>query len=317
MSEYQYYEFRAIDQPLSEADQRELRKLSSRARITDRSFTNHYNFGDFAGDPAKLMRRWFDLHVYKAHWGSFRLMMRLPKRVIDPRVADRFLRNVSDATLKTVGDNQILDIVLTDRDDDYADDGSRWLARLAPLRADLLGGDLRVFYLLWLMAVAIEDVNPAETEPLPGIGPMNAALKAFVEFIQLSPDLAQAAAERPTARARKASDASPRRTAGELLARATIVRETRLERQAAQEARALSKKLDPLRQRGEAVWPEVESEIELRNPAGYKKALHLLRDLKALAGLDGTSSDFNRRLASIRERHSRKRWFIGELDKLG
>ena len=34
MSEYQYYEFRAIDRPLSERELTELRALSSRAQIT-------------------------------------------------------------------------------------------------------------------------------------------------------------------------------------------------------------------------------------------------------------------------------------------
>jgi hypothetical protein len=33
MSEYQYFEFQAIDRPLSEADRKALRDLSTRARI--------------------------------------------------------------------------------------------------------------------------------------------------------------------------------------------------------------------------------------------------------------------------------------------
>jgi hypothetical protein len=75
MSEYQYYEFIAIDRPLSEVDRRELRKLSTRARITATTFANSYGWGDFKGDPAELMRRWFDLHLYLANWGSRRLMI--------------------------------------------------------------------------------------------------------------------------------------------------------------------------------------------------------------------------------------------------
>ena len=47
MSEYQYYEFRAIDRVLSEADRSALRSLSTRARITATSFTNHYEWGNF------------------------------------------------------------------------------------------------------------------------------------------------------------------------------------------------------------------------------------------------------------------------------
>jgi len=45
MSEYQYYEFQAIDRPLDHAAQD-----SSRARITATSFINHYEWGDLKGD---------------------------------------------------------------------------------------------------------------------------------------------------------------------------------------------------------------------------------------------------------------------------
>ncbi|MFB7630539.1 hypothetical protein ACFC0M_06265 [Streptomyces sp. NPDC056149] len=43
MSEYQYYEFQALDRPLSHAEQDQLRSISTRARITATSFTNTYN----------------------------------------------------------------------------------------------------------------------------------------------------------------------------------------------------------------------------------------------------------------------------------
>jgi hypothetical protein len=40
MSEYQYYEFLAVDRPLTETEQDEVREFSSRATITDTSFLN-------------------------------------------------------------------------------------------------------------------------------------------------------------------------------------------------------------------------------------------------------------------------------------
>ena len=53
MSEYQYYEFQAIDRPLTSRQMDELRKLSTRAEITPTSFTNEYHWGDFRGDPRR------------------------------------------------------------------------------------------------------------------------------------------------------------------------------------------------------------------------------------------------------------------------
>ena len=51
MSEYQYYEFLAVDRPLTAAEQAEVRQLSTRARITATSFANEYHWGDFKGSP--------------------------------------------------------------------------------------------------------------------------------------------------------------------------------------------------------------------------------------------------------------------------
>jgi hypothetical protein len=198
MSEYQYYDFQAIDRPLSEADRQALRDLSTRARITANSFTNSYEWGDFKGDPAKLMERWFDLHLYLTNWGSRRLMIRLPKRLVDRRLLDAFIGEVDCATLSVSGENLIVDISCDEVESEDWDDGSGWLAALAPLRAEVLAGDLRLFYLLWLTAVQAEVFEADQPEPMPGIGPMSASLEAFAEFFGIDSDLVQAAAERST-----------------------------------------------------------------------------------------------------------------------
>lgn len=149
------------------------------------------------------MERWFDLHLYFADWGTRRLMVRLPKRFVDLPDLGAFLDDVDVATVRSVGDNVILDIVTEseDRDDDAwmddePDDGAEWLAAIAPLRADVIAGDLRLFYLLWLWAVDVGILEDDRAEPLPGIGPLTEPLQAFADFFCLDPDLVQAAAER-------------------------------------------------------------------------------------------------------------------------
>ena len=199
MSEYQYYEFQAIDRPLGEADREALRALSTRARITATSFTNSYEWGAFKGDPAKLMERWFDLHLYLANWGARRLMIRFSARLVDRPRLSAFLTEVDCATLKLAGDNLILDIARDEVESEGWDDGSGWLAALAPLRADVLAGDFRLFYLLWLTAIEADVFEPDEPEPLPGAGPLTGALEAFADFLDIDRDLVAAAAERPAA----------------------------------------------------------------------------------------------------------------------
>ena len=90
MSEYQYYEFRAIDRPLDQKQMDELRALSTRAEITPTSFANTYHWGDFKGDPAVLMDRYFDAFVYVANWGTHRLMFRIPRRFLDVEAATMY-----------------------------------------------------------------------------------------------------------------------------------------------------------------------------------------------------------------------------------
>ena len=45
MSDYQYYEFLALDRPLTSKQREELRQLSTRAEITATRFTNEYHRG--------------------------------------------------------------------------------------------------------------------------------------------------------------------------------------------------------------------------------------------------------------------------------
>jgi hypothetical protein len=198
MSEYQYYEFQAIDRPLDEAEQRALRELSTRARITATSFTNHYEWGDLKGDPKKLVERYFNLHLYLANWASRRFMIRLPARLVDMSRLEPFLRDVEWAGARQSGANLIVDIHRdeVESDGDEWDDGSGWLGALALLRADVLSGDFRLFYLVWLGAVEDGSVGDDALEPLPGIGLLTGPLEAFTEFFAFDADLVTAAAER-------------------------------------------------------------------------------------------------------------------------
>jgi hypothetical protein len=69
VSEYQYYEFRALDRRLTAVQRLRLRSLSSRAEISATRFTNEYSIGNFRGDPARLLGEYFDAYLCAANWG--------------------------------------------------------------------------------------------------------------------------------------------------------------------------------------------------------------------------------------------------------
>ncbi|MEM9161703.1 MAG: hypothetical protein AAGC54_01370 [Cyanobacteria bacterium P01_F01_bin.4] len=55
MSEYQLYEFQALDQALTDADLTYLQSLSSRVELTATSARFNYSYSDFRGDPVKVL----------------------------------------------------------------------------------------------------------------------------------------------------------------------------------------------------------------------------------------------------------------------
>src|SRR6185503_15328792 len=78
MSEYQYYEFLALDRALSKSQLSEVRSISSRAELTPDSFVNEYQWGDFKGDPFEFLEKYYDVMLYFANWGTRRFMVNVP-----------------------------------------------------------------------------------------------------------------------------------------------------------------------------------------------------------------------------------------------
>lgn len=195
MSEYQYYEFQAIDRPLTRAQMQELRGFSTRASITPTRFVNEYEWGNFKGDPARWMEKYFDAFFYYANWGSRDLMLRLPGRVLDYAVARRYC--CGDAALaRRKGEHVMLEFHSEDEGEDWSgDDGE--LSALLPLRADLARGDHRCLYLAWLLCVQVGEVEENAEEPsVPnGLGALTEFLGAFAEFLRIDGDLIAVAAE--------------------------------------------------------------------------------------------------------------------------
>jgi hypothetical protein len=195
MSEYQCYEFVAVDRPLTSKEMAELRAISTRAEITPTRFWNEYQWGDLKSDPAKLVERYFDAHMYFANWGTHRLMLRVPARRVDVKALRTYF--VGDAArAKVVGEYLILDLHSEDEEPDYYEESQGSLGALVPLRIELMRGDLRPAYLAWLLGVQTDEVAAKDIEPPvpPGLADLTAAQAALVEFLRIDVDLLAAAA---------------------------------------------------------------------------------------------------------------------------
>jgi hypothetical protein len=196
MSEYQCYEFLALDQPLTRKAMTELRSISTRADITPTRFWNEYDWGDLKADPAKLLAQYFDAHLYFANWGTHRFMLRLPATQVDHRVLRAYFPGGAAKLTKT-GRHVVLDLLSdSENPEDDMSEGGR-LGGLVPLRSALLQGDLSVAYLSWLLAVQSDEVHAGTREPVvpAGLSAPSAPLLAFAEFLRIDRDLLRAAAE--------------------------------------------------------------------------------------------------------------------------
>ncbi len=204
MSEYQYYEFQAIDCPLTPKEQAEIKELSSRVKLTPTQAIFLYNYGDFRNKPEDVLTKYFDMMFYIANWGTWRLIFRFPKAIFAPKLFQAYtLRNA--ITITQTSKYIVLDLEINQEEGGASGwiDGEGWLSKLLPLREDLLGGDLRLLYLVWLrvaseLAGYVLDEDPVEPAIPANLSQLTPALKAFIEVVELDPDLVAAAAQAST-----------------------------------------------------------------------------------------------------------------------
>lgn len=201
MSEYQHIAFRAVDGPVSEKNLEYMRRQSSRAEITPWAFDNEYEYGDFGGNAAEMLRRGYDLHLHYANFGVRTLLIRLPNGLPDKQAAKPYFGEDSLQFLQDKeGPGGILSIEPSHEPGDLDElwNLGDFLDRLVPLRAEILDGDLRPLYLAHLAMACDGNHDPETTKEAPvpaGLEKPSDAQLALAEFYGLSDALIAAAAQ--------------------------------------------------------------------------------------------------------------------------
>ena len=195
MSEYQYYDFRALDRPLTRNEMATLRSISTRAAITATSFTNHYEWGDLKANPSKVLEKYFDAFVYVANWRTREFHIRLPQGSIDYKLLKAMAPGES-LRVRKAGTFVIVEFGF-EAGWDGEDDGTRWMTSLMPLRSDLLRDDHRCLYLGWLRSAQDGGLEEDKLEPpVPaGLEELSGPLHALIEFLEIDEDLVEVAAQ--------------------------------------------------------------------------------------------------------------------------
>lgn len=197
MSEYQHYEFQALDRPLTKDDLSYVRSLSSHVELTSNKVIFACSISDFKVNPRQLVERCFDAMLYQSSFGIQQIIFRFPRSLLSPALfAPYCIPGL--LTVSMVPEHILLNLKIAEdeeigwiREDD-------WLTKLVPLRDDLLRGDLRMLYLAWLIAAQVnleDDEDLIEPPVPPNLGNLSAALDSFVDLFGLDEDLISAAAE--------------------------------------------------------------------------------------------------------------------------
>lgn len=201
MSEYQYVHFLALDRPLDDDQLAYMRTQSTRAEISRWEFVNEYHFGDFHGNPNKMLLRGYDVHLHYANFGIRRLMFRLPgglpwqKKIFEAYLPESGVEWHPDKR----GPGGVLEVFPQADADTFIEEPfeiEEILPQIAEVRRLLVAGDLRPLYLLWLMMCSIHGDDESREPPLPaGMDSLPDCLAELCDFYELDADLIQVAAE--------------------------------------------------------------------------------------------------------------------------
>src|SRR5579884_4177553 len=213
MSEYQRYEFMTIDRPLTRAQLDAVNGLSSHIEASSTHALIEYHWGNFKHDPIKVLHEFFDAFLYWANWGSPELAFRFPHGTLPVDLIDGY--DLDDfVTFTQHSDYDILDIHFGEME--APDQWTEYeLGSLIGVRDELMEGDLRALYIVWLAAQSMmgdydedededEEGDDEEEEisvpPVPpAFGTLTAAQQALAELLQVPQELLVAAARHSSA----------------------------------------------------------------------------------------------------------------------
>jgi hypothetical protein len=209
MSEYQRYEFMTIDRPLTRVQLDAVNALSSHIEASSTHALIEYHYGDFKHDPIDVLHKYFDGFLYWANWGSPQLAFRFPHGILPVDLIDGY--DLDDfVTFTRYPDYDILDIEFGEMEapDEWID---YELGSLIALRDELMEGDLRALYIVWLAGQQMiegydeeedddeEDYEEQDYEisvpPVPpAFGTLTAAQQALAELLRVPHELLVATA---------------------------------------------------------------------------------------------------------------------------
>ena len=221
MSEFQLYDFRTIDRPLTSSERQTVSGWSSRSKVSTTKAVFTYSYGDFSKNVEEVVAQYFDMALYLSSYGMRQIVFRFPLKDIDYKALSAFDIDASEATscttgieIRKKGDYALVNIEYNDDDSGgWIDEDDSSLDDFISLRDDILRGDYRSLFVVWLqMAYMVnrtdlydddddneydgDDDEGLEMPPVPAnLKTISGAISGFMDFFGVDEDLVAAAAE--------------------------------------------------------------------------------------------------------------------------
>ena len=201
MSTYQYYEFMALDGPISDEGLHYAEGCSSRAEVSRYRWKNEYHWGGFSGRE-DLLLQYYDAYFYFADWGSFRFVLAFPEECLSLEAIEPYLRNGDEFGSSLTCARQAGRVMLRW---DFQEEAVCWddpvdisgmLGRLSGIRESIMRGDYRALFIGWLAGFYPDEEYGSKemVPPIPdGMEKLSGDLSCLAGHMQLADDAVQAA----------------------------------------------------------------------------------------------------------------------------
>lgn len=210
MSEFQYYEFNSIDRELTRQERKEIDRLSSRFSPTSRRVVYTYSYSDFKHDEEKVLLKYFDFFMYWSNWGIKRIMYKIPEELVNYEDILKFDSCVdgdyTDMGIQIYKKKKfvLINIKFSDEDGGYwIEENNQWSSDLMRIRQDILDGDYRALFIIWLHAKKLELEYEEIDDALeiskdlipPKLKSLNGSLSTLIDFFEVDMDWVLGAAQ--------------------------------------------------------------------------------------------------------------------------
>lgn len=198
MSEYQYYEFVAVDGPISDEGLRYAQSCSTRAQVSRLHWRNVYHFGSFKGSVDQLLQ-YYDAHFYIANWGSVCFALSFPKGTLHMESIEPYVSEASgyenSLTVSSAGEREIVSWERHEEGKWDWTEGEGIIDCLVGIREELLRGDYRALFIGWLGGFYPEEwQDSVDTEsklpPIPAnLGELSVSEKEMLNHFTVDVDV--------------------------------------------------------------------------------------------------------------------------------